>query len=393
MVESVKVDYFSLSKLLAFQAPIICLIVCIYIFIALRKNGISRMQFRLFRIMTVCCVGLMLGEVSNGILLYEVIESSNAMILLSQNLCYWFSAIGTAAFCEFCIAELGMHGKLMPCLIRISYFLTAFVLAARIALIKTDLFSFVGENGEIGYGPLDDLQLWLVILTNVLLLILLTVHFADKNAYINHERYRKLLVSSALMTAVFLLYALFYLPYVTWIGNMFMLLYLFSSLKDLMIDRDELTSLSNRRRMLKDLGEKCRDSSTWSYILADVNSFKQINDTYGHKEGDRSLIIVATALKRAALRNGADAYRIGGDEFSVLLPAGGMEIAVRIGKEAEAELAALIEEENLSYTLQIALGCVSHEEDPTLEIPDVLEIADQRMYEDKKIKKAHLPDK
>ena len=75
-----------------------------------------------------------------------------------------------------------------------------------------------------------------------------------------------------------------------------------------MIDHDELTNLSNRRRMLKDIEEFRRTGDTWGYILFDVNLFKQVNDEYGHNEGDHALSIVASVLEAASLNNNAKAY-------------------------------------------------------------------------------------
>lgn len=70
---------------------------------------------------------------------------------------------------------------------------------------------------------------------------------------------------------------------------MLVLLILHFGLQGLMINHDELTNLSNRRRMLKDIDELRKAGSAWGYILFDVNLFKKVNDEYGHNEGDRAL--------------------------------------------------------------------------------------------------------
>lgn len=79
-------------------------------------------------------------------------------------------------------------------------------------------------------------------------------------------------------------------------------------------DRDELTGLHNLR-WLRNFWNM--EGSTIGHVaFIDVNGLKPVNDTYGHKVGDRLLIHVATALAAS----GAYAVRYGGDEFLLLIP-------------------------------------------------------------------------
>jgi diguanylate cyclase (GGDEF)-like protein len=80
---------------------------------------------------------------------------------------------------------------------------------------------------------------------------------------------------------------------------------------------DPLTGLSNRRRLMRDLAAAERTPMT--LVLFDLDGFKNFNDTFGHAEGDELLIELAHRLRRAVMRDGR-AYRMGGDEFCVLLP-------------------------------------------------------------------------
>jgi diguanylate cyclase (GGDEF)-like protein len=85
---------------------------------------------------------------------------------------------------------------------------------------------------------------------------------------------------------------------------------------------DELTGLSNRRgfeALAQHAIKLCKRAQTpASLLFFDLNGFKQINDVYGHAEGDRALIAFATVL-RTALRDSDVIGRLGGDEFVVLL--------------------------------------------------------------------------
>ena len=82
---------------------------------------------------------------------------------------------------------------------------------------------------------------------------------------------------------------------------------------------DALTGLANRRRLLEDL--PVADERHRAVILFDLDGFKSYNDTFGHPAGDALLQMIGRALADAIPGEGR-AYRLGGDEFCAVLPAG-----------------------------------------------------------------------
>jgi diguanylate cyclase (GGDEF)-like protein len=88
-------------------------------------------------------------------------------------------------------------------------------------------------------------------------------------------------------------------------------------------DQDPLTGLGNRRMFTRVLEHEFARARRYGHplvlVLGDVDGFKQINDTHGHPAGDRALCLVADAL-RAGLRESDGAFRVGGDEFAIVLP-------------------------------------------------------------------------
>ena len=81
---------------------------------------------------------------------------------------------------------------------------------------------------------------------------------------------------------------------------------------------DELTGLGNLRQMkaMERSYKRCREIGVWYF---DVDHLKQVNDTEGHSAGDRLLIRFAAQLRECGVP-GARAYRIGGDEFLLIVP-------------------------------------------------------------------------
>jgi len=87
-------------------------------------------------------------------------------------------------------------------------------------------------------------------------------------------------------------------------------------------NQDALTGLLNRQAFERDLRQQCidcqRDKTKSALLFIDLDRFKQVNDTEGHKAGDRLLLVIARRLQQS-LRPSDTIARLGGDEFAVLL--------------------------------------------------------------------------
>ncbi len=97
-------------------------------------------------------------------------------------------------------------------------------------------------------------------------------------------------------------------------------------------DHDALTATRNRRRFERDVAAQVARARRYgeqaALLLLDLDHFKQINDNHGHKAGDRALKEIAAILRRR-LRASDVVARIGGDEFTVLLPYAGRRAGAR----------------------------------------------------------------
>lgn len=153
--------------------------------------------------------------------------------------------------------------------------------------------------------------------------------------------------------------------------------------------RDPLTGVYNRRYFNQVLEHQiacgARDEHSASFLMIDVNRFKEINDTRGHQVGDRVLQEVAAVLQYT-VRAKDTVVRYGGDEFLIVLPEP-LTVAEQSREritEAIAEWSARAGERLAGVPLTLAIGCaefVPHEELP---IEMVLAEADRRMYEAKR---------
>jgi diguanylate cyclase (GGDEF)-like protein len=135
---------------------------------------------------------------------------------------------------------------------------------------------------------------------------------------------------------------------------------------------DALTGVMNRRSfeadVARELGRVLRHKGRFSLVMIDLDGLKTINDTLGHTAGDARLQALGTAL-RTSTRREDTAYRVGGDEFAVLLPGASRDQAVRVmGRVAEAAMPA-----------RFSWGVASCPTDGTT-TEDLVAVADARLY-------------
>ena len=100
---------------------------------------------------------------------------------------------------------------------------------------------------------------------------------------------------------------------------------------------DALTRLRNRRafdeRLAEEISRSDRSGMPLAMIMIDIDHFKLLNDTQGHPAGDRTLMQIGEILQSPALLRDIDlSYRLGGEEFGVLLPGTGLSGAVELGE-------------------------------------------------------------
>lgn len=149
---------------------------------------------------------------------------------------------------------------------------------------------------------------------------------------------------------------------------------------------DELTGLSNRRGFMTNaryIINLCdRQQISCSLIFIDLNGFKNINDKFGHAEGDRALADFANLIK-SSFRNSDILARLGGDEFVVLLTdtsKSSAEIAMsKFQKSIDDYFAAA----NHGYSISCSYGIVGSDLNQHMSIEKLLDDADSLMYEHK----------
>ena len=149
-------------------------------------------------------------------------------------------------------------------------------------------------------------------------------------------------------------------------------------------NHDPLTHLMNRRSMDSYLEESCyrarKKREKFSIIMADIDDFKKINDTYGHSAGD-AVLVEASSVVSGAVREEDHVCRWGGEEI-VILVRSGMEEAKSVAWRICHEIAAKeITFGEYSINVTMTLGVAEYRDGES--VFEIVERADKRMYEGK----------
>jgi len=151
---------------------------------------------------------------------------------------------------------------------------------------------------------------------------------------------------------------------------------------------DELTGLANRRALhtyMKNILVNMKDKSqNVAIMMLDIDHFKGVNDTYGHKVGDEVLVEFSQRIKES-LRDFDMVARYGGDEFIAIVPyideRTALEVAERV-RISVAKTPFAITVDPYKLNIQISIG-ISLDNDFTLDPDEIIEKADKSLYEAK----------
>jgi len=251
--------------------------------------------------------------------------------------------------------------------------------------IRTGWLFYIDADNVYTRGP----QYWLQPVISYIYLLFPCVHaFISGLRESNKEKQQDdfFLAAFGAMPLAGGLLSLFILGYPVFLSCTSMgLLIVFLHWEDAQISTDALTGLNNRRRLDQYLEQLAADSADWEKVilfLGDVDGFKQINDVYGHLEGDRALRIVSEALERVCSHNNAFLARYGGDEFCAVGYIDGDVTPEYLIMEIQKELAKAVKEGGLPYNLSMSVGYCRYSEE-TATATRLIAAADDMLYEHK----------
>ena len=152
---------------------------------------------------------------------------------------------------------------------------------------------------------------------------------------------------------------------------------------------DTLTGLLNRsgaKRKFQEYLDQYGRGNRFIMAMADLDHLKQINDTFGHSEGDHALI-TATRLLQSILPAGSPLARTGGDEFLTVFLKKEDYTAEQFTAGVHEACAAFNAKNALPYYVELSLGCYEFDFEQGAELSDIISRTDLQLYENKKLRR------
>ena len=163
-------------------------------------------------------------------------------------------------------------------------------------------------------------------------------------------------------------------------------LFIYIYIQSRITSTDFLTGLFNRREyetLIRDLSYTKHKSLTVSGIMVDINDFKNINDQYGHRIGDEILVHVSKLLK-STIRSQDYVFRIGGDEFVIVLISDMKNVVNEVMNRIEHMIHEFNKKSPYDFSISLSLGKGIYDEQTYVDLPSFFEHLDLMMYDDKK---------
>jgi diguanylate cyclase (GGDEF)-like protein len=150
---------------------------------------------------------------------------------------------------------------------------------------------------------------------------------------------------------------------------------------------DELTQLYNRRHFnelfLQEINRAKRDCRQIAFLMLDVDFFKNYNDTYGHLQGDTTLKAIADVLKHYSKRAGDFAFRLGGEEFGLIISTSSYEEARKLAeaiRQSVADLAIEHKASAISDVVTVSIGLSFYKCPLQLDVDTFYKEVDDNLY-------------
>lgn len=370
-----------------------CIVILLIILKCHLENLDKSINARIFRDLLICLIGygvldLLCGLYDNDAVFFPrpVIEALNVAFYyvsyLMSYLCLLYAGCELQAKWIEDRKKLVLYG--IPTLLM-------FVLTP--LTLKYHFFFYIDEAGNYAKGPLYFPMLLLVYGHLIAIGVKAVVMLSRKRNYV--QRAKIITLSSFVVFPLLagLFQAFFSGISIICMGCTIVAVQVFVNTQKNRITIDPLTQLNNRSKMMLHL-ERCIDQTRNTperplyLLMMDIDGFKQINDQFGHVEGDRALIRLAKVLKKAAAKEKCLIARYGGDEFAVVLESGeGMITGEEFARRIQGLLKLSNESATNPYTLRISIGCARY----TPEMRSVQEFvrkADQVLYREKDSRKA-----
>ncbi|MBQ9589459.1 MAG: GGDEF domain-containing protein [Butyrivibrio sp.] len=319
-----------------------------------------------------------------------VVTSTRPLLYLSN--IFTYVLISVAAYQWYLLSEAFQNDKAVEndptkLILSIPVWLSAVLC---VSAYRTGLVFYVDESGKLVNGKF---YLVLIIVPFGYLIassVKALIRAFSKDKYADRHIYLMIGVFPLAPIILGALQAVFWrVPFLCY-GSVAAVYYIYISILGNLISIDPLTQINNRNQMYKYLSQKMSNEDqglSLFLLIIDVDKFKSINDTYGHIEGDKALVRIATAIKNACQgpRNRFFVSRYGGDEFVVVAEVAYKAEATWLADQIRSNVRRLSGDENLQYSLSVSIGMAQYDYEQPISMQSFIARADSDLYKQKKL--------
>ena len=379
-----------LSFILYLENDLMCITLLLYIIFKSFHHVERRQNWYLFRL-AMCFITLF--TVSD--LAWAAMESGFLpMYRLGAHLsnCIYFGSCIAGTYAWFLYTERELDTGLIDN--RIFVRLSRLPLIFTLLLLASNAFNGcvfrLDEHNVYSRGPLHILTFLFPCFYLIFSVFHSLTQAFQKENYVKKESYINLSMFTLITTVPAALQVLIPGTPLSCMGLSMAVLLVYINSQEMLVSIDPLTQLNNRLNMTRFLSSKIeqRNSDIPLYLfLTDLDLFKQINDTYGHVEGDNALVLFASVLRQTAARFGCFVARYGGDEFVLICESDQKDIVEQIRDFIAEGLRQVNQTSQKPYQLASSIGAARYTADLQY-IPDFIAMADRSLYEVKRARKA-----
>ena len=305
---------------------------------------------------------------------------------------FTYILISVAAYTWFVLSEVIQRDKFIESPQNRSMLAIPAIVASILCVsaVWTGLAFYVDENGKLVNGSMYLVLIIVPFGYMIAASIKAFLRYFNKDRYADRNIYLMIAIFPIAPITLGILQAIFWrIPFLCY-GAVLAVFYVYTTIQDNLISIDPLTQTNNRNQMYKYLIQKMKNEEpgmSLFLIMVDINRLREINELYGHAEGDRALIRVASAIKEAcqSSRNRMFVSRYSGDEFVIVAEMAYRAEATYLGEQIKTELRRANSNDGAPCDVTVSIGIAQYDYQAPVAIPAFIARADSDLYQNKKL--------
>ena len=352
-----------------------------------------RKQTKLYRGLIICSISIAVSDIFARIV--SCLENDYGTMF--ESLSYMFNEIYylmqifvVALWFIYALNEINILWKEKPIRVVLAFVPLALLLVFVIASSATGWMFSIDRNNVYHRGPMFIVYTVVCMVYLFVPSIIALLKIRLKEYFIHRNKLLTIVFFSVVVLPFVVLQVVLGADYPLFcVGYTLALLLLHTNRQNLRITIDELTGVSNRSQAMRYLNfkmsapaEEGKQIKSLYVMMVDIDKFKQINDNFGHVEGDEALKRTSAVLKRSVPRS-FFIGRYGGDEFIIIGEAYRESEIQDVCQKIYDDLDAANEQAMAPYNLSVSVG-YSVRNGQIASIPEFIKLADQNLYRQKK---------